>query len=74
MPPVPPVPPVLPVGKTVSVVELLSVPVVVTKAAVMLVVPGASAVARPVELIVATEVAEELQVTEFVRSFVEPSE
>ena len=36
-------------------------------------VPVPTAIAKPVLLIVATEVFEELQVTEFVRFFVEPS-
>jgi len=36
-------------------------------------VPTPTALAKPVPLIVATEVFEELQVTEFVRFFVEPS-
>jgi hypothetical protein len=42
--------------------------------AVIVVVPGATAVARPVLLIVATDVTKELQLTWGVRSRLEPSE
>ena len=50
------------------------VPRIVTNLAVMVVVPGAIAAARPLLLIVATVGSDELQVTCEVRSFVVPSE
>ncbi len=55
---------------TVSVV----LPEIFTRLAVMVVAPVATAVARPVLLIVATDVFDELQVTCKVKSWVVPSE
>jgi hypothetical protein len=55
---------------TVNVAEPWSVP----KLAVIVVVPGATLVAKPVWiLIVATEVDEDVQLADVVRSFVVPS-
>lgn len=56
-------------GTTVSVLVSLNAPTV----AVMVVVPAATVVARPVLSTVATEVAEELHVTALLRSCEEPS-
>lgn len=54
---------------TVSVVE----PVIEPEVALIVVVPAATLVASPVELMVATLVVEEAQVAELVRFCVEPS-
>jgi hypothetical protein len=57
-------------GVTVKVV----LPEIVPEAAVMVEVPGARAVARPLLLTVATEVLDELQVTCVLISWLVPSE
>jgi hypothetical protein len=49
-------------------------PEILPEVAVMFAVPGATAAARPLLLIVATPVLEEVQVTRGVISWVEPSE
>lgn len=56
-------------GTTVNVLVSLKVPSV----AVMVVVPAATVVARPLLSTVATEVAEELHATALLRSWEEPS-
>jgi hypothetical protein len=49
-------------------------PLIVPEVAVIVVVPTAMAVAKPIELMVATFVAEEVQATELVRLAVVPLE
>jgi hypothetical protein len=56
-------------GVTVSVAE----PLIVPDVAVMVVLPWLLLVASPEELMVATEVAEDVQETDVVRFFVVPS-
>ncbi len=49
-------------------------PEILSEVAVMVVVPAATAVARPLLFIVATDVSDELQATWVVRSWLVPSE
>lgn len=63
---------VTPAG-ALAVTVALVVPVSLLSVAVMMVVPEATAVAKPLELMVATEVSEELHVADEVRFLVLPS-
>ena len=64
----------VPMGNSADVTVSVLVPVIDPEVAVIVVDPAATAVARPLVATVATGVLDELQITELVRSCVEPSE